>query len=99
MPHTQRNHPSDGSIFFEETERQSDQEDFPMNPASIRPSSHGRAAAVLLTIFAVALALLAPAARPVSAGILPATIIVTTTTINDDANDGQCSLYEAISAS
>src|SRR5690349_13513237 len=99
MPQTQRDHPSAGSIFFEYTERQSDQEEFPMNQSSIRPSPRGRTAAVLLTIFAVALALLAPAARPASAGILPATIIVTTTTINDDPNDGQCSLYEALSAS
>jgi predicted outer membrane repeat protein len=70
-----------------------------MNQASIRPSARSRAAAALLTIFTVMLALLAPAARPANAGIIPVTITVTTTTINDDPNDGQCSLYEALSAS
>src|SRR4051812_7259835 len=70
-----------------------------MTPASIRPSPCGRATAVLLIVFAVALALLAPAAPPANADILPSTIVVTTTTINDDPNDGQCSLYEALSAS
>jgi predicted outer membrane repeat protein len=70
-----------------------------MIPASFRPSPRGRTIAALITMFAIVLALIAPAARPASAGILPAAIIVTTTTINDDPNDGKCSLYEALSAS
>lgn len=67
--------------------------------ASTRPSLRRRGAAALLMMLAAALALVAPAARPASAGILPAAIVVTTTTINDDPNDGKCSLYEALSAS
>src|SRR4051812_16418980 len=70
-----------------------------MISASSCPSPHRRTIAALITSFVVVLALLAPAARPANAGILPATIIVTTTTINDDPNDGKCSLYEALSAS
>ena len=69
-----------------------------MISASSCPSPHRRAIAALITSFVMVLALLAPAARPANAGILPATIIVTTTTINDDPNDGKCSLYEALSS-
>jgi predicted outer membrane repeat protein len=92
-----RDHQVAGSIFLEHTARQPDQEKFSMNPTSFRPSPRGRATAALLIMFTVALVLLAPAARPASAGIIPATIVVTKTTIENTDGDG-CSLYEALQA-
>ena len=68
-----------------------------MTPAFLRPSPRGRAAAALLTAFAIVLALLVPAARPAHAGIIPATIIVTKTALENTDGDG-CSLYEALQA-
>jgi predicted outer membrane repeat protein len=50
-----------------------------------------------LGILAAALALVVPAARPASAGIIPATITVTKTALENTDGDG-CSLYEALQA-
>ncbi|HEU5100740.1 MAG TPA: beta-propeller fold lactonase family protein, partial [Roseiflexaceae bacterium] len=68
-----------------------------MNQSLVRHSIRRRTTALLATLAAI-VGLLAPAAGPANASIIPATITVTKTALENTDGDG-CSLYEALQAS